>query len=312
MYDYHAYNLLIRSDISLPELAAGTSGLAAGNAPDVVVRIGTIDFPRDPPGALGFAVSGSPEDACFYWEELGAYRVTAGRTITIDPTPGADTQALRLPLLGMVIGMLLRQRGLFVLHSSAVAMKGGAALFIGNRGYGKSTIAAALHARGHDLLSDDWVAIQWNAGVPYVLPAFPRLKLWPDSAASLGNDLDDLPRLATHIEKRNVAATSRFSSKAVPLRCIYVLGRAAVPHIHVLPPQQVILELVRNSLLAFVGREMLPAGGADDLRQSGELLKQVPVHGLQRSLSFEFLEITTALVSRHFCDLPVFGKNLKA
>jgi len=60
-------------------------------------------------------------------------------------------------------------RGLEVLHASAVAapggaLGGGAALFTGPQGAGKSSLAAALVRRGARLLADDTVAMQSRGG----------------------------------------------------------------------------------------------------------------------------------------------------
>ena len=47
-------------------------------------------------------------------------------------------------LLGPVMGVLLRHRGVICLHASAVAINGRAVAFVGPPGAGKSTMAAAL------------------------------------------------------------------------------------------------------------------------------------------------------------------------
>ncbi|MGC4024061.1 MAG: hypothetical protein QM744_02135 [Mesorhizobium sp.] len=47
-----------------------------------------------------------------------------------------------------------------------------------DKGTGKSTTAATLVSKGHALLSDDLVAIEFDgAGQPFIIPSFPRLKL---------------------------------------------------------------------------------------------------------------------------------------
>jgi hypothetical protein len=96
---------------------------------------------------------------------------------------------------------------------------------------GKSTTAAALHALGHSLVADDNVAISLpdknDSGKTHsgavVLPAFPQIKLWPDSALALRETVDDLPRLHPEMDKRAVACGGQFrlnSTAAAP--CVRV------------------------------------------------------------------------------------------
>ena len=62
---------------------------------------------------------------------------------------------VRLFLLGSVWGALALQRGLLPLHASAVGRGRTVHAFTGPPGAGKSTLAAALAARGYPLFTDD-------------------------------------------------------------------------------------------------------------------------------------------------------------
>ena len=58
--------------------------------------------------------------------------------------------------------------------------------FAGDSGGGKSTTAAALHARGLDLVTDDLLVLDPDAaGGVVVYPGFPVLRLWPEAAAAV-------------------------------------------------------------------------------------------------------------------------------
>src|ERR1700677_461854 len=86
-------------------------------------------------------------------------------------------------LLGPVLGLLLRLRGVTCLHASAVSFGNYAVAFIGSEGAGKSTTAAALAQQGCAIITDDVVALAEADGVFYVHPAYPYLCLWPESVA---------------------------------------------------------------------------------------------------------------------------------
>jgi hypothetical protein len=62
---------------------------------------------------------------------------------------------------------------------------------LGEKGVGKSTIAAALALSGYSLLCDDIVPIVTNEGVgPAVLPGISRAKLLPDAYQRLCGDTE--------------------------------------------------------------------------------------------------------------------------
>ena len=88
-------------------------------------------------------------------------------------------------LLGPVLGLLLRFRGVICLHASAVVLDDCAVAFVGSEGAGKSTTAAALARRNHAVISDDIVALAENEDRFLVLPAYPYLSLWSESAEML-------------------------------------------------------------------------------------------------------------------------------
>jgi hypothetical protein len=136
------------------------------------------------------------------------------------------------------------------LHASAVALDGGAVAFLGGPGWGKSTLAAALYARGHGILADDVTAVDADAGSPMVFPGFPQLKLWPEAAAALGDAPETLPRIHPMLEKRARPAGRGFPEAPLPLRRIHVLARGPAHEIEPLRPQEALLELVRHSYCA--------------------------------------------------------------
>ena len=70
---------------------------------------------------------------------------------------------LRHRLLNQVLPMILNHIGSEVLHASSVCSKKGALAFVGNGGYGKSTLAAGMIEQGCSLLSDDAVPL-WPRG----------------------------------------------------------------------------------------------------------------------------------------------------
>ena len=95
---------------------------------------------------------------------------------------------VRLFLLGLVWGVLALQRGLLPLHASAVGRGRTVHAFTGPPGAGKSTLAAALAARGYPLFTDDMLILDpasfGTQAKCYRAKA--DLKLWPDASVLTG------------------------------------------------------------------------------------------------------------------------------
>jgi hypothetical protein len=176
---------------------------------------------------------------------------------------------------------LLYQRGLLVLHASAVEVEGQAVVFVGASGWGKSSLAASLHARGHKVIADDVVAVDLNSSVPLAIPGFPQVKLDPEFAFWLGHDASSLIPLHPLESKRGMRVVDRFAATATPLGLIYLLDRATErgPESTTLHPQDVLIEFVRHSFPA----RLLHSGGAPHLRQCASLAKHVPVRRFTRT-----------------------------
>lgn len=300
MYNYLAYGLGIHSALPLPELQT----LAAVDA-DVVIRLGELAKSLPETIGTGSYFHMTAEEAYFSWEQVVTFLVRGGNEIIVDPFPGVEERLIRLPLLGTILAVLLHQRGYLVLHASAVAINGGVVAFLGDKGQGKSTMAATLYARGHHLMSDDVVAVDLgDPKSPIVLAGFPQFKLWPEAAAfTLGDNPDLLPQLAAGYEKRARRANDRFSQKSLPLKGIYVLSHGIEPAIKPLGPQEAIVQLITHSYVARFGKQLLEGIGAfSHLRQCTSLIDSVPIYSLERPRSLELLPAIAQMVEENLAD----------
>jgi hypothetical protein len=295
VYSYIAYGLGIHSALPLPELVAGEG------AADVVVRLGAVEHMPSELDSEGGRFWATAEEACRVLPKVGTFLVRGGREVIVEPAPGVEDRVLRLSLLGPVLAILLHQRGRFVLHASAVESAGGAVVFTGGSGWGKSTLAAALHARGCGLVADDVTAIAVGTNGSTVLPGFPQLKLWPEAVVSLGEAPETMPRLHPLLDKRARLAIRGFSHRVLPLKRIYLLAEGSVPGIEPLRPQEALIELVRHWYGSRFGDRLLQAGGAavPHFLQCAALVNRVAVHRLRRPRPVRALLDVARLVEDH-------------
>ena len=186
-------------------------------------------------------------------------------------------------LLGPVLGLLLRFRGVTCLHASAIAIDDSVIAFVGSEGAGKSTTAAAFACAGYAVVSDDVVALAEREGGFFVSPAYPYVCLWPESVKILYGSADALPPLTPNWEKRRLALGNgdlRFEEAALPLRAIYLLddlrGKPG-SHIETIAPQEGFLSLVTNSYATnMLDSEMR----AKEFKTLSDLISKVPIRRL--------------------------------
>lgn len=146
------------------------------------------------------------------------------RAIVPDASTLEDVAAY---LLGPILGFAMRLRGVTCLHASVIAVGDHALAMAGPAGAGKSTAAACFAELGFPVLADDIAALVEHDGALHVQPAYPQLRLWPDSVAMLYGVPDALPRLTPNWDKRALMLSQpgAFHPRSLPLRAVYVLGK---------------------------------------------------------------------------------------
>ena len=288
---YLLYGLAADTDRPIP----GLPETPGGGAPDVRLCLGAHpEGAGAPASAVPWYVAdreaGAGEPSLVAWRDAGWIRLRyADETeFTVDAGGTRVGATWRAPmtaedmatyLLGPVMGLVLRLRGVTCLHASAVEAGDAAFLVCGPAGAGKSTTAAAFASRGRRVLGDDVAALDGGGGIT-VRAAYPHLRLWPDAVRALYGASAELPALTPNWEKRYLDLHGRedaFRATPLAVRAVYLLaGRetADAPRIEPLAPAEAQLILVANTYLGW-----LPDLGARgrDLALYGRLAREVAV-----------------------------------
>ena len=121
---------------------------------------------------------------------LADFRVSAALDrLRCVPAPGVPGHTLRHLLLDGALPHVLGQRGDMILHASAVRSPQGRGLaFVGDSGWGKSTLASACFKRGYALVADDCLKLVVHGQQLLGLTSYPGARLWPDSREQLFPD----------------------------------------------------------------------------------------------------------------------------
>lgn len=294
------YGLGLHSDVAL----AGLRGLRVPEAIDVSLHVGNMPsevVERMDEPARDFYVSderderGEPGVRAARLPASGYLRIaySDGTRILIDAPAsriwargpdGATLEDTGTYLLGPALGLVLRLRGVTCLHSSAVAIAGGAVAFVGRAGAGKSSLAAAFAQAGHAVLTDDVAPLGEHGNHFTIQPAYPRVRLWPDSAAAL---FGSLPHITPTWDKRYLGLDHprfRFQSEPLPLAAIYLLGerRAAnePPRVEPAGTKSALMSLVADTYTTrFLSRDLR----AREFELLARLVRVVPVRRLSAS-----------------------------
>lgn len=256
---YQVYGLCVTSHwpLSCPEgTGARLSEVELFEGPASLYAAVCNEAARGLEGEEWFRHLRSPDGSEYLrWAGLFEFLVSAdGRRIAGRPLNGTSLEAFRTYLLGQVLSFALLKQGVEPLHSTAVVIDGGAVGFIGDCGYGKSSLGAAFLQAGYPLLTDDLLVIKEEGHSFVAYPGPPRIKLFPAIAKSLlgdcveGTPMNNLtPKLIIPLERH------RSHRAAAILKTIYVLthpgagSRCERVTIRRLSQQRAFLELLRNT-----------------------------------------------------------------
>jgi len=293
-WNYLAYGLSIRSSIPLSEFVPGGTGEA-----EVVVSFGEDSGWVSPLRDTDVCLRISREEARFWIKNVGAFVIDGGSRMTVIPENGCEADLLSLYVQGMMMAIVLHQRGMCVLHASVVEVNGAAIAFLGPVGFGKSSIAAALYSRGHRVVADDNAAIDFRSGVPMIRTAYPSLKLFPEIASSLGFRNGSVRPLHSSEVKIAGAVPKGFLQEPLPLRALYFLGRGQGSQITSMAPLKTVMELISNSVPTRWGHP----GDAAQLDLCGRLASYVPAFVLETFTDLPSLPLLAETVEKHSAKL---------
>jgi hypothetical protein len=301
--NYYLAGMGIVSDFALPWLTACEP--LAERKHKVEIRRSRL------PEKLSCITSVFPDGHCnqdellFNVPDAARYLVRSGAEILVDPAPGSDQGDVLAYLLGTAFGVLCHQRGMPPLHASAIDVVDGCVAFVGGSGAGKSTIVAALAARGHQVVSDDLCVLERAEKGIDVWPSLHRLRLWEDALLALGCDQPGIEREFRGYNKFLVPLEAgQGSHNSRRLRRVYQLvtaaqgDRATITRLHGADVVEVLMQnIYRAPLAEHMGHK------ATLFVMCAAVAREVPVYRLSRPLNFLYLREVMEVLESHLHEV---------
>jgi hypothetical protein len=183
-------------------------------------------------------------------------------------------------LVGPILGFILRLRGMFPIHASAVAINDHAIALMGPAGAGKSTTAGAFARCDYRVISDDVVALR-QEGSRFVIPSgYPRVNLWAESVQALFGADGTLPLISPDWEKHFMPLDpeTQFEERSLPLGAIYALQKReaglAAPIVESVTGSEAFLAVLGNTYMNYLPD---PKMRSREFNVLARVLEQVPV-----------------------------------
>lgn len=182
--------------------------------------------------------------------------------LTIDWQPTGTGPAHYLQTFG--ISLYLELKGHLCLHANTLIKNNQAHLFLAPSRTGKSTLTSLLSTHSYTLITDDMAAVYQSEGNFHVYPSWAKVRLWPDSAKLIANQLNteqlQQKRVHERFSKQEITFTPQFTQQATPIKAMFYLNRIEAQSttatsgeiqvvIEKIPPSIALIILLQNSML---------------------------------------------------------------
>jgi len=324
---YHLYGLNVESNVALPELRSQSA--SPGDDSRVKLFLGdAIHWPIEAAADESTRIFRSAQNGFMndpnvrieYFSAARCYRFLYGDEITFALSddgkaiwgvwpPEMSLEDLMVYLLGPVFAFLLRLRGFTPLHASAAVIEGNAVAFVGTGGIGKSTIVGALARQGYPILGDDVAVLEKISEEFYLRPAYPHLRLWPDSVSILFGAKNTLPKLVPSSVWWDKCFLDldqpgfHFQTEPAPIRRIFFLETQSpeveVARVDEVTPVEAFARLAANTCVNY---GLTTKMRAMEFHELGQLVPKIITRRLTLGKSFEWIAELGPILEKDLAD----------
>ncbi len=235
------------------------------------------------------------------------FEILRDNTIVFSPQSDIPQHTIEHLLHDHVIPRVIAHERHTVLHAAAVEVNGHAIAFLGDTGWGKSTLTASFWRAGYALVSDDCVVIS-NKEPITAAGIYPGMRLWPDSVLAVGVPADESTPMAHYSSKRRIVVDAEqdgVQTAPVPLQQVYLLASpdddvTTISITETLPHERVIHYLEHAFRLDPTDR----ARNAAEFERLTQLAERLPMYRLQYPRRYDVLPDVRTAILAHVASTP--------
>ena len=129
-------------------------------------------------------------------------------------------QMLQHLLLNQIIPRYLATTGRLILHASAVTLEIGKSIaFLGNSGFGKSTLVSSFHRNGAQLINDDCILLECSEKGVTAIGGLVGIRLFPDSVDAVFSEATGFTNYTPYTNKQQLILKGQAGDKP-PVPCV--------------------------------------------------------------------------------------------
>ncbi len=316
---YEIYGIPVKSGLPLnaPSLRSGKPAVVISEAPKLFFeRIKHLS-----PAALKRPIDYIPlQDGAVYirFFQLFQFWVSKnGRKILYKEIKNQENASPPVisPLIFLqtnVFSFSLLKLGFEAFHASCVAVGGRAVAFLGESGYGKSTLAALFLKNGFPLLTDDVFAVQKKRTRFLTSPGAAQIKLWPEIAKQVltrpapAGKMSPIAKKWILPLKQQVAGKKKFEVGLIYLLWPKFKGTNRTVRIRKIKPQDGVISLIKSS-------HNLVLQDPERLRRqmlfTTDMVKHVPIRAVSFSMDLKSISLVRDRLQKDITK--VFGQRQK-
>lgn len=217
---YKIFDITLNSDIPLPELPEAKT---ANSTINIQAGVDTNTIPENPQwiqqwktlsDKISISCAKLDNSYLLRFPDLIDFIISfSGNSVYYFPKKSLQEVTIRHLLIDQVIPRIIGQSGRLVLHASAIRLQDGTGVaFLGNSGWGKSTIASSLLERDAILLTDDCLLVEVVQGKTFIIPNYYGVRLFKDSAKAIFTKQKETADLAEYsLKKRLIIQKDKIS-----------------------------------------------------------------------------------------------------
>ncbi len=245
---YRIFDTTLQCDFPLPELPSATvedgfrvkPGMTGGSGQDIVLSVKLGEGDPDQFDAQGFKKAFEwcdydgrvvcwcerlkdeygGDEYLYIFARSATFHISSEGLISCFLHEGSSMQMLRHLLLNQIIPRYLAATGRLILHASAVTLENGKSVaFLGNSGFGKSTLVSSFHRHGAQLINDDCILLECGENGVKVIGGLVGIRLFPDSVNAVFDEAAGFTNYTPYTDKQQLFLQGE-AGNALPEPCV--------------------------------------------------------------------------------------------